>query len=60
LGRFGPVVDALRALRGVDTIIAATVTAEVGDINRFTTPRQLMAWLGLVPTANSPQQWSFG
>lgn len=51
--RFGPVVDALRALRGVDTTIAATVTAEIGDISRFSTPRQLMAWLGLVPSEHS-------
>ena len=51
--RFGPVVDALRALRGVDTTIAATLTAEIGDITRFATPRQLMAWLGLVPSEHS-------
>lgn len=47
---FGPVVDALLALRGVNTIIAATVVAEIGDIARFENPRQLMAWLGLVPS----------
>ena len=51
--RFGPVVDALRALRGVDTTIAATLAAEIGDITRFATPRQLMAWLGLVPSEHS-------
>lgn len=48
--RFAPVVDALRALRGVNTIIAATVVAEIADITRFENPRQLMAWLGLVPS----------
>lgn len=51
--RFAPVVDALRALRGVNTIIAATVVAEIGDITRFENPRQLMAWLGLVPSEHS-------
>ncbi len=51
--RFAPVVDALRALRGVNTTIAATVVAETGDITRFENPRQLMAWLGLVPTEHS-------
>lgn len=51
--RFGPVVDALRALRGVDTTIAATLVAEIGDISRFDNPRQLMAWLGLVPSEHS-------
>jgi len=51
--RFGPLVEALRALRGVDTTVAATLVAEIGDINRFTNPRQLMAWLGLVPSEHS-------
>lgn len=51
--RLGPVVDALRALRGVNTTIAATLVAEIGDINRFSNPRQLMAWLGLVPSEHS-------
>jgi transposase len=50
---FAPTVDALRALRGVSTIIAATVVAEIGDITRFENPRQLMAWLGLVPSEHS-------
>nr|WP_278423196.1 IS110 family transposase [Brucella anthropi] len=51
--RFADVVDALRALRGVNTTIAATLAAEIGDIGRFTNPRQLMAWLGLVPSEHS-------
>lgn len=50
---FGGMVDALRALRGVDTIIATTLVAEIGDITRFESPRQLMAWLGLVPSEHS-------
>jgi len=50
---FAPVVDALRALRGVNTTIAATVVAEIGDITRFENPRQLMDWLGLVPSEHS-------
>jgi transposase len=50
---FAPVVDALCALRGVNTTIAATVVAEIGDITRFENPRQLMAWLGLVPSEHS-------
>ena len=50
---FAPVVDALRALRGVNTTIASTVVAEIGDITRFDNPRQLMAWLGLVPSEHS-------
>ena len=39
--------------RGVNTIVAATVVAEIGDIARFENPRQLMAWLGLVPSEHS-------
>ena len=45
-----PIVGALRALRGVDLIVAATFVSEVGDIGRFDNPRQLMGYLGLVPS----------
>lgn len=48
-----PVVQALQALRGVAPVIAATVVAEIGDFSRFTSPRQLMAYLGLVPSEHS-------
>ena len=48
-----PVVAAIQALRGVAAICAITVVAEVGDFHRFTNPRQLMAWLGLVPRERS-------
>ena len=51
--RFAAVVDALRAPRGVNTTIAATDVAEIGDITRFESPRQLLAWLGLVPSEQS-------
>jgi transposase len=44
-----PVVKALMALRGVKLITAMTVMAELGDISRFASPQQLMAYLGLVP-----------
>ncbi len=45
-----PVVDALMALRGVKLITAMTIMAELGDITRFDSPRQLMSFLGLVPS----------
>jgi transposase len=48
-----PVVEALMALRGVSLITAMTVLAELGDISRFDSPRQLMAYLGLVPSEHS-------
>jgi transposase len=48
-----PVVRALQALRGMALIAAATLVAELGDITRFDNPRQLMAYLGLVPSEQS-------
>lgn len=46
----------LMALRGVDTLTAITVLAELGDITRFDTSRQLMAYVGLVPSEHSSGQ----
>jgi transposase len=48
-----PVVEAYQAMRGVALITAITFVAEIGDIRRFETPRQLMAYLGLVPSERS-------
>jgi transposase len=48
-----PVVAAFQALRGVAVTTAATVVAEAGDLRRFDHPRQLMAFLGLVPSERS-------
>ena len=50
---FAPVVDALISLRGIDVLSAVTVLAERGDITRFDNPRQLMCFLGLVPSEHS-------
>jgi transposase len=47
------VVTALMAMRGIDLIAAATFLAEIGDLSRFRTPHQLMAYLGLVPSEDS-------
>jgi transposase len=44
------------ALRGGKLITAMTVLAELGDLSRFATPRQLMAYLGLVPSEHSSGQ----
>lgn len=43
----------LQALRGIATIIAVTVVAEIGDLSRFDNPKQLMAYLGLIPGEHS-------
>ena len=48
-----PLVGALQALRGVQLIAAITLVAEIQDFHRFTHPRQLMAYLGLVPGEHS-------
>jgi transposase len=48
-----PVVAACQALRGVAFLSAVTVVAEIGDVRRFDSPRQLMAYLGLVPSESS-------
>src|SRR3954464_12127649 len=43
----------LEALRGVALLTAVTFVAEIGDVRRFESPRQLMAYLGLVPCESS-------
>jgi len=48
-----PVVEAYQAMRGVSFVVAVTFVAEVGDLRRFDNPRQLMAFLGLVPSERS-------
>lgn len=48
-----PVIEALMALRGVNLLTATTVVAEIGDLKRFATASQLMAYLGLVPSEHS-------
>jgi transposase len=47
------VVTALMAMRGIDFISATAFLAEIGDLSRFPTPRELMAYLGLVPSEDS-------
>jgi transposase len=44
------VVTALMAMRGIDFISATAFLAEIGDLSRFRTARELMAYLGLVPS----------
>lgn len=48
-----PVVAAFQAMRGVQFLTATTMVAEAGDLRRFDHPRQLMAFLGLVPSERS-------
>jgi transposase len=51
--RLHPVVEALQALRGVPFTVAVTMVAEIGDLTRFDTPRELMKFLGLIPSEYS-------
>src|SRR3989442_2749727 len=51
--RWAPVVDAIQALHGVQVIAAVTLIAELGDLTRFANPRQLMSYLGLIPSEHT-------
>ena len=48
-----PVCEALMAFRGISLITAMTLLAELGDLRRFSRARELMAYLGLVPTEST-------
>jgi transposase len=48
-----PLVAALASLRGIDFVAAVTLAAEIGDFSRFAHPRELMGFLGLVPSEYS-------
>jgi transposase len=51
--RLHPVVEALQALRGVQCTVAVTTVAALGDLPRVDNPRQLMSFLGLIPSEYS-------
>ena len=44
---------ALQAIRGIGFLTAVTIVAEAGDLRRFPTARQFMAYVGLVPSEHS-------
>jgi transposase len=48
-----PLVTALQAMRGIKILTAVILAAEIGDMARFSTAPQLMAYLGLVPSEHS-------
>ncbi len=49
-------VERLRCFRGLDTHSAMVLVTEIGDFRRFESPRQLMAYVGLVPSEHSSGQ----
>jgi len=54
--RLAPAVRALMAMKGFQTVAAMILVSELGEVHRFTHPRQVMAYLGLVPTENSSSE----
>jgi transposase len=46
-------ISRLRCLRGIDTLSAAGLVAEIGDFERFSHPRKLSGFLGLVPSEDT-------
>lgn len=53
---FARLVGRLRCLRGIDTLTALGIAAEVGDFDRFTTAEEFMSFVGLVPSERSSGQ----
>lgn len=51
--RYYPVVKAIQAMRGIRLLIATSVIVELGDLNRFDSPRKLMSYVGLTPSEHS-------
>ncbi len=49
-------VGRLRCLRGIDTLTAVGLCAEIGDFERFARAEQLMSYIGLVPCENTTGQ----
>ena len=51
--RMRPLVEALMSLRGIDRVTGITLVAELGELKRFAHARQLMGYLGLVPSEHT-------
>lgn len=51
--RYKPVVDRIGFFHGFKTQAAMVLATELGDLRRFESPRQLMAYVGLVPSEHS-------
>lgn len=51
--RWGPQVQILTRFRGIATLTALGLIAEIGDFARFSHPRELASWLGITPSEYS-------
>ncbi len=58
-GAHGKLYRSLQALRGVSTIVAATLACELGDLRRFSSASRLMSYVGMVPReySSGPRTW---
>jgi transposase len=54
--RWAPVVEILTRFKGVSVRTALGLISEIGDFHRFSHPRELCAWLGIVPSEHSSGQ----
>jgi transposase len=54
--RLKPAVEALMAMKGFQLVAAMILVSELGAVDRFTHPRQLMAYLGLIPSESSSSE----
>lgn len=52
-GEHASKIQAIQSLRGVALITATSIVAEIGSFKRFKTPRQFMAYVGLIPSEYS-------
>jgi transposase len=50
---WGPTAARLRCFRGIKSLTAAGLVAEIGDFSRFERAPQIMSWVGLVPSEHS-------
>jgi transposase len=48
--RLAPAVRALMAMKGFQIVAAMILVSELGEVHRFSHPRQVMAYLGLIPS----------
>ncbi len=48
-----PLIESLQSMRGISFIVAFTLAAELGDLKRFSHPKHLMAFVGLIPSEHS-------
>ncbi|MBU0994888.1 MAG: IS110 family transposase [Proteobacteria bacterium] len=50
---YASAVKELRALRGIGTLTAMLLIAEITDFKRFPNPKSLISFMGLIPSENS-------